>query len=121
MKIITTAFAGLALCAFANVQAAYPDRPVKLIVPWAAGGDTGQYFPSVRAGTAESAGGRPWSSPTSAAPPAQWVHAKPNPRLPTAIPCTRCTTTSFDLLHWHERLNYTDFEPVCLISGTLRF
>ena len=37
--------AGLALAAASlGVQAAYPDRPVKMIVPWAAGGDTDNIF-----------------------------------------------------------------------------
>jgi len=32
MRIITTAFAGLALCTFANGRAANPDHPEKMIV-----------------------------------------------------------------------------------------
>src|SRR5665647_1609071 len=44
MKIIATAFAGLALCAFTGAHAAFPERPIKLIVPWAAGGDTDNIF-----------------------------------------------------------------------------
>jgi len=32
-----------ALCSFATL-AAYPERPIKMIVPWAAGGDTDNIF-----------------------------------------------------------------------------
>ncbi|BBK34939.1 hypothetical protein STAQ_00170 [Allostella sp. ATCC 35155] len=42
MRVLTIAAALLA-CAGA-AQAAYPERPVKLIVPWAAGGDTDNIF-----------------------------------------------------------------------------
>src|ERR671914_596068 len=42
MKRLVTG-AALALIAFA-ASAAYPDRPVKMVVPWAAGGDTDNIF-----------------------------------------------------------------------------
>ncbi|WP_374443634.1 Bug family tripartite tricarboxylate transporter substrate binding protein [Stella sp.] len=42
MRILTVAAAMLALSGVAH--AAYPERPVKLIVPWAAGGDTDNIF-----------------------------------------------------------------------------
>lgn len=41
MKFVTRALVALGLClAVGTVAAAYPDRPVTLIVPWAAGGGT---------------------------------------------------------------------------------
>ncbi len=41
MKVITRAIGALAAFAFAGVAlAAYPERPIQLIVPWAAGGGT---------------------------------------------------------------------------------
>src|SRR5262245_7105561 len=41
MKMFTRALAALAALAFAGVAlAAYPERPITLIVPWAAGGGT---------------------------------------------------------------------------------
>ena len=42
MKKIITAVALAAVTV--GVQAAYPDRPIKMIVPWAAGGDTDNIF-----------------------------------------------------------------------------
>ena len=43
--------------------AAYPERPVKLIVPWAAGGDTdASSGPS--GSSSRSTWAPPWSSPT---------------------------------------------------------
>lgn len=44
-KIISAATIALSCALLAStVQAAYPDRPIKMIVPWAAGGDTDNIF-----------------------------------------------------------------------------
>lgn len=119
MKTITTALAGVALFAFANVQAAYPDRPIKLIVPWAAGGDTDNIFrpfaPALQkalGGTTVvianigGASGTVGAREAKAAPPDGYtlyaVHDYIHSTYYTGI----------------SDVNYTDFEPVCLISGT---
>ena len=44
--------------------AAYPERPVKLIVPWAAGGDTDAIFRPFGQQLQKHLGQPPWSSPT---------------------------------------------------------
>ena len=74
--------------------AAYPERPVKMVVPWAAGGDTDNIFrPFAQVLQKHSA--RPWSSPTSAAPRARKRReGSEGLAAPTATRYTRCTTTS---------------------------
>src|SRR3972149_6130660 len=44
MKRLTAVFAGFALLTSASAFAVYPDRPIKLVVPWPAGGDADNIF-----------------------------------------------------------------------------
>ena len=44
MNRFSAALTGFALLASAGAFAAYPDRPIKMIVPWPAGGDTDNIF-----------------------------------------------------------------------------
>lgn len=110
-----------ALLLAATVPAAaqqYPDRPVKLIVPWAAGGDTDNIFrpfaplmqkhlgqPFVIANVSGASGTTGAREAKSAPPDGYTVYAV------------------HDYIHsvyyvGITDINYWDFEPVCLISAT---
>jgi len=98
--------------------AAYPDRPIKMIVPWAAGGDTDNIFrpfaPLLQKHIGQTVvianvGG---ASGTKGA-----KEAKDSP------PDGYTILAVHDYIHstyWAgvADVNYTDFEPVCLISST---
>ena len=119
MRIITTALAGIALCAFANVQAAYPERPVKLIVPWAAGGDTDNIFRPFAPALQKALGGT-----TVVIANIGGASGTVGAREAKASPPDGYTLYAVhDYIHstyytGMSDVNYTDFEPVCLISGT---
>ena len=119
MKTITTALAGIALCAFANVQAAYPERPVKLIVPWAAGGDTDNIFRPFAPALQKALGGT-----TVVIANIGGASGTVGAREAKASPPDGYTLYAVhDYIHstyytGMSDVNYTDFEPVCLISGT---
>ena len=120
MRRLTFAFAAAVLTAsFAlPATAQYPDRPVKMIVPWAAGGDTDNIFrpfaPLLQKQLGQTVvianvGG---ASGTAA-------RRKRRTRPPTATRSTRCTTTSTrPTTPASPTCNYTDFEPICLIAST---
>ena len=106
-----------ALIPFA-VNAAYPERPVRMIVPWAAGGDTDNIFRPfaqvlqkhlgqtvVIANVGGASGTRGAKEAKDAAPDGYTLYAV------------------HDYIHstyWAgvADVQYTDFEPVCLISST---
>src|SRR5436190_20918573 len=114
-KLIAGALAALLPLA---AGAAYPERPIKLIVPWAAGGDTDNIFrpfaPLLQKQLGETVvianvGG---ASGTRGA-----KEAKESPADGYTLYAVH------DYIHstyWAgvADVNYTDFEPICLISST---
>jgi tripartite-type tricarboxylate transporter receptor subunit TctC len=112
------ALAGAAFV-FTAHAAAYPDRPVKMIVPWAAGGDTDNIFRPFAQSLQKALGGTTvvianigGASGTTGAREAKG--APPDGYTLYAV---------HDYIHSTyytgvSDVNYTDFEPICLISST---
>jgi putative tricarboxylic transport membrane protein len=116
MKRLAAALAVSLLPAIA--LAAYPDRPIKLIVPWAAGGDTDNIFrpftplmqkhigETVVIANVAGASGTKGAKEAKDAPPDGYtlygVHDYIHSTYYTGV----------------SDVNYTDFEPVCLVSST---
>ena len=116
--IAATTAALIGALAAASVFAAYPDRPIKMIVPWAAGGDTDNIFrpfaPLLQKNIGQTVvianvGG---ASGTKGA-----KEAKDSP------------ADGYTLFAVHDYIhstyyagvadvNYLDFEPICLIAST---
>ena len=115
---ILVSLAAIVLTAASTLPAAYPDRPVKLIVPWAAGGDTDNIF-------------RPFGQPFQKALGATVVIANVGGASGTvgAREAKGSPPDGYTLYAVHDYIHstyytgvsdvaYTDFEPVCLISST---
>jgi len=111
--------AALALCLLPIVAAAqYPDRPIKLIVPWAAGGDTDNIFrpfaplfqkhigESVVIANVGGASGTKGAKEAKDSPPDGYTLYG----MHDYIHSTYYTGVS--------DVQYTDFDPVCLVSST---
>jgi len=110
--------AAVASCIGLSAYAAYPERPIKMIVPWAAGGDTDNIFrpfaqllqkPLGQTVVIANVGG---ASGTKGA-----KEAKDSP------PDGYTLYAVHDYIHstyWAgvADVQYTDFEPICLISST---
>jgi tripartite-type tricarboxylate transporter receptor subunit TctC len=99
-------------------QAAYPDRPIKMIVPWAAGGDTDNIFrpfapllqkvlgqPVVIANVGGASGTKGAKEAKDSPPDGYTVYA-----MHDYIHSTYYAGVA--------DVQYTDFEPICLISST---
>ena len=119
MRTFAAALAGLALCAFANADAAYPDRPIKMIVPWAAGGDTDNIFRPFAPAMQKALGGTTVviANIGGASGTVGAREAKGSP------PDGYTLYAVHDYIHLTyytgmSDVNYSDFEPVCLIAGT---
>src|SRR3989344_1199361 len=113
-----TAFVTSVLLGPVHADAAYPDRAIKLIVPWAAGGDTDNIFrpltPHLRkhlgqevviANVSGASGTKGAKEAKDASPDGYTVFA-----VHDYIHSTYYTGVA--------DVAYTDFEPVCLISST---
>jgi tripartite-type tricarboxylate transporter receptor subunit TctC len=116
-KLIAAAAAGCAFVA-ASAFAAYPDRPVKMVVPWAAGGDTDNIFrpfapllqkhlgQTVVIANVGGASGTKGAKEAKDSPPDGYtlfaVHDYIHSTFYTGV----------------ADVNYHDFEPICLIAST---
>jgi tripartite-type tricarboxylate transporter receptor subunit TctC len=110
----------LALAALGTSAAAYPDRPVKLIVPWAAGGDTDAIFRPFGQQLQKHLGATVViANVTGASGTAGAREAKGAPPCPDG----------YTLYAVHDYIHstyytgvadvaYSDFEPICSVSNT---
>jgi tripartite-type tricarboxylate transporter receptor subunit TctC len=98
--------------------AAYPDRPVKLIVPWAAGGDTDNIFRPFTPAFQKALGATVViANVTGASGTVGAREAKNSP------PDGYTVYAIHDYIHSTyytgvSDVNYTDFEPICLLTST---
>lgn len=119
MRAFTAALAALALCTFANAHAAYPERPIKMIVPWAAGGDTDNIFRPFAPALQQALGGA-----TVVIANIGGASGTVGAREAKGSPADGYTLYAVhDYIHSTYYIgitdvNYWDFEPVCLISAT---
>ena len=119
MRTFTAALAGLSLCAVAGAQAAYPDRPIKMIVPWAAGGDTDNIFRPFAPAFQKALGGT-----TVVIANVGGASGTVGAREAKTSPADGYTLYAVhDYIHSTYYIgltdvNYWDFEPVCLIAAT---
>jgi tripartite-type tricarboxylate transporter receptor subunit TctC len=108
----------LALFTVAAGAAAFPERPIKMIVPWAAGGDTDNIFrpfapllqkqfgqPVVIANVGGASGTKGAKEAKDSLPDGYTLYS-----VHEYIHSTYYTGVA--------DINYTDFEPICLISST---
>ncbi|MBI3078843.1 MAG: tripartite tricarboxylate transporter substrate binding protein [Deltaproteobacteria bacterium] len=99
-------------------QAAYPDKPIKLIIPWAAGGDT-DALKRVAANAMEKPLGKPvvvvnitGASGTTGL--REFKKAAPDGYTIYSVHDSIHTTYYVGV----SDLNYGDFEPICLLTST---
>ncbi len=116
--ICLVAATGLLALGLSSAGAAYPDRPIKMIVPWAAGGDTDAIC-RVIASSMEKHLGKPVIivNITGASGTVGAREAK------KAAPDGYTILSVHDFIHttYHTgvgELTYLDFEPVCLMTST---
>lgn len=100
------------------VHAAYPDRPIKLIVPWGAGGDTDNIYRAFQPMFQQHLGGTIVIANVGGASGTRGAkEAKDSP------PDGYTIFAVHDSIHSTyytgvANVNYWDFEPICLVSAT---
>jgi tripartite-type tricarboxylate transporter receptor subunit TctC len=115
---MTRRLAALLALAASTAFAAYPDRPVKLIVPWAAGGDTDSIYRSFVPHLQKQLGGTVVVANVGGASGTKG--AKEAKEAPTDGYTIFAVHDSIHSTYWSgvADVNYTDFEPICLVSAT---
>jgi tripartite-type tricarboxylate transporter receptor subunit TctC len=112
------AWLAAALLAASTAHAAYPDRPIKLIVPWGAGGDTDNIYRAFQPMFQKHLGGTIVIANVGGASGTRGAkEAKDSPpdgytifAIHDSIHSTYYTGVA--------DVNYWDFEPICLVSAT---
>ena len=110
----------VAALACTGAQAAYPDRPIKMIVPWAAGGDTDNIFRPFAPLLQKHLGG----SATVVIANVGGASGTKGAKEVKDSPADGYTLYAVhDYIHSTyyagvADVQYTDFEPICLISST---
>jgi tripartite-type tricarboxylate transporter receptor subunit TctC len=104
--------------ASASVTAAYPDRPVKLIVPWGAGGDTDVIYRALQPFLQKHLGATVVIANIGGASGTKG--AKESKDSPADGYTIFAVHDSIHSTYWTgvADVNYTDFEPLCLVSST---
>jgi tripartite-type tricarboxylate transporter receptor subunit TctC len=118
MKALLALFLGVAVAASGAAAAEYPTKPIKVIVPWAAGGDTDAIV-RLAAGMMEKHLGQPMAvvNITGASGTVGAREAK------NAPPDGYTVYSVHDYIHttYHVgmgNVSYKDFEPICLLTST---
>lgn len=118
MKILPAVACALAALVSAAASAAYPERPIKLIVPWAAGGDTDVIYRTFAPLMQKQLGG------TIVVANVGGASGTKGAKEALAAPADGYTIFAVhDSIHATyytgvADVNYTDFEPICLVSST---
>jgi tripartite-type tricarboxylate transporter receptor subunit TctC len=101
-----------------QVFAAYPDRPIKLIVPWAAGGDTDSIYRSFAPHLQKHLNGTIVIANVGGASGTKGAkEAKDSPADGYTVFAVHDSIHSTYYTGVAD-VNYNDFEPVCLVSAT---
>lgn len=102
----------------APVHAAYPDRPIKLIVPWGAGGDTDNIYRAFQPMFQQHLGGTIVIANVGGASGTRGAkEAKDSPPDGYTIFAVHDSIHSTYYTGVAD-VNYWDFEPICLVSAT---
>ena len=110
--------ATLAALAATPVGAAYPDRPIKLIVPWAAGGDTDSIYRSFAPHLQKHLNGTVVIANVGGASGTKGAkEAKDSPADGYTVFAVHDSIHSTYYTGVAD-VNYVDFDPVCLVSAT---
>ena len=118
MKRFRAALALTALLSATLALAAYPDRPVKLIVPWAAGGDTDSIYRAFQPHFQKHLGGTLVVANVGGASGTKGAkEAKESPGDGYTIFAVHDSIHSTFYTGVAD-VNSTDFQPICLVSST---